>query len=424
MLSTNIKELLTRYAKGLLEFIPDECFDTEVNAVVEAIHDLRKNLNRVDVVSALIRQYPNSVFLSEDPLIDNDALIQVVKNETMKQALIKFDAELSEALMRKKDDPSFDWADLTDRLLQQFSKSKSKEKYVTLDKLTFEESKVVASLGFPELDNCFGGGIGVGSYTIFYAPVNVGKTTIVTRNLACSLLSQGKRPLIISLEGDPNKLGLRILTQLLGFATKDMKELTDYEKSLVLEKSASMPSLPIVNCKASKKWEILKLIRTYEPDVIIYDQLTIGAGGREWTEMAKLSNTLKTIASETGIPIVALTQSSEKNYHGADKTSKEKEEDEGQIGAIKYGQSVLEDADGVVHIAKVFNPMQRMMTVVKTRDDAVAPKLPLKLLVEYTDKGVVFISSNSGGKQPQNAMNVPAKTFKKPDIKNDIDVPY
>lgn len=403
MLSTNVKEILTRYAKGSLAQMPDELVDIEVAAILDATQELRKSLGRIDVLSALIRQYPQSVYVSADDKLDNDALIHIAKNELTKQNLIKFDAEISEALLRKRDDPTYDWNNLLDKLLNTFSKAKVRENYVMLNKVSFAESKVVASFGIPELDKYCGGGIGVGSITVFYAPVNIGKTTLVTRNMAARLIEQGKRPLIVSLEGDPNKLAIKIISQLLGFATTDIKDFNEFQKAEVLKKAEDMPELPVVSFKASKKWEILKLIRTYEPDVILYDQLTIAAGGRDWQEMAKISSTLKGIAAETGIPIVALTQSSEKNYHGANKTDKEKEADGDEIGTIKYGQSILEDADNVIHIAKVnFKPNVRRMTIVKTRDDSSAGLLPIKFEVEYTDKGLVSLASNSGSKHGEN----------------------
>lgn len=666
-ISTNLKELLTRFAAGEIEELPSTIVTPEIDIIVQDVYKCRQELKKVNVLPSLAKIHPNYIHSTVDDSISNDDLIFVVENEHVKNSLLEFDLKLTEALMRQQDNPLFNWQEFAESLIN-ILKPKNKNDFIYLDQVNFDQERVIASWGFPTLDSWLEGGITESSFNVFYAPTNCisadsfinyyvatkdtkrlfdkrggtierlyerfhnnvliqrkgnyirsvnlnnvefftksynpisnriekqkiinvvksglkkvykvtlangnslkttlehkfitrdlsykpladlavgslvgfdfgrksesvfkrkhkeifvknhpsagskivngckyfrvrlenfiveanengmsfedyrdflndsnkynsniysipkgyevhhldgdhenndisnllvmlrkdhlalhlqdrvtwslpklgfseivsivecgeeetydlqventhnyiangicvhncGKTTAVTVTQSASLIRQGKIPLIISLEGSPQKLALKILANLAGFADVDPLDFSEIQKEIILNLAKCMPHIPIISRDCNKRWQLDRYIQKFKPDVIIYDQITISGKGLGWEAMAGMSNLLKTLAQSTGIPVIALSQSSEQNYNGA---SNNKETDLRTEHKIKYSEALIHDATNVIEITKHQpNTAKRSFTVRKTKDDFYSKQIPLRLVCELTSAGYV-----------------------------------
>jgi len=386
IISTNLKELLTRFASGEIEELPSTISTPDVEAVIQDVYKCRQELKKVNVLPSLAKIHPNYIHSTTDDSINNDDLIFVVENEHVKNSLLEFDLKLTDALTRNQDNPLFPWSDFAESLIN-ILKPKNKNDFIYLDEVNFDRERVIASWGFPTLDTWLEGGITESSFNIFYAPTNIGKTTAVTVTQSANLIRQGKTPLIIALEGSPQKLALKILANLAGFADVDPLDFSNLQKETIINMAKCMPHIPIISRDCNKRWQLDRYIQKFKPDVIIYDQITISGKGLGWEAMAGMSNLLKTIAQSTSIPVIAITQSSEQNYNSA---SSGKEEDLKTEHKIKYSEALIQDATNVIEITKhTHTTSKRSFTVRKTKDDMYSKHLPLRLVCELTSAGYV-----------------------------------
>jgi replicative DNA helicase len=385
LFSTNLKEMLARFASGKIEDLPEQVITPEIDKIVQGIYKAKQELSKSNVLSTAHKMYPEYI----NPIVSdeiNDAdLLFVVENEHIKNRLIEFDLKLTDALTRQKDNPLFDWYELADNITSVL-KPKNTKGFVFLDEISFDTERAVASWGFPQLDAWLEGGITESSLTIFYAASNTGKSTFVTVDLTAKLLAQGKIPLIVALEGSPSKFATKIAASLLGLAHLDPKEYTEQNKQDIIRFSRTLPHIPIINKGCKKRWEIEKYIQQYKADVVIFDQITIAGNGRDWEGMSKSCEILKQISISSGVPVIALTQSSEKNYNGKSDVA---EDDLKTNSYIKYSESLFQDATHVVEITKHDNSSMRGLTIRKTKDDNTTRLGPVRLLVELTPKGYV-----------------------------------
>lgn len=384
IIDSNVKELLSRFASDILAEIPQSIITPEMEVVISDVYKARTELSKPNVLSAVYKihsEYMHPI-TSED--LSNDDLIYICENNHIKNTLIEFDLKLTDALCRHKDNPLFNWHELSENLLGTL-KPKGINKLVYLDELDFEEDRVVASWGYPTLDKWLEGGITESSYTVFYAPSGAGKSQAVTIQMSANIIKQGKIPLIIALEGSPKKFRAKIIATLAGIADIDPRHYTDEHKAKLIEVSKTMPHIPLINKGCSKRWELEKYINIFKPDVLLYDQITISGQGRDWEKMASVSEMLKQISMNLGVPVIAVTQSSEKNYNNISDST---EDDLKTQDHIKYSSAVFEDATHVIEIKKHDeNSSFRSFTVRKTKDDNTSSLLPLRLILELTPKG-------------------------------------
>jgi hypothetical protein len=242
---------------------------------------------------------------------------------------------------------------------------------------------------------------------------NMGKSSVVTAYLAATAIRQGKMPLIISLEGSAQRLMKRILSILIGCWGQDISTLSSQQKEDMLKLAKKLENIPIVKSNAKSVYAMRKYINTFKPDIIIYDQLTISGGGREWTEMAKVSEMLKKLTLDTGIPVVALTQSDGKNYGG--ESAKKDEEGNEAVEYIKYAQAIFEDATTVIQIGKYAqNPETgRVLTLRKSKNDETAKLLPISIVIEMIETGFKELGIKDGYKPLITTDKILSGTIKK-----------
>ncbi len=391
MVDITTRELLSRIAIGKIKDIPEFLQEQQI---VSKIFELRRSLSAVNVLGAARQLFPEYFVTEIDDSVEDLEIVEVYKQKLDKQNLIKLVADINEKLLFNKDNPNFDWSKLQEEVTAKISGRAAVSNHViNIGDLSFDEELCVARTGYDLLDHYMGGGIEPNSYTVFYSASSIGKTTLVTAQIAARLLEQGKKPLIINLEGSPKRLITRILSYFAGCFNKDIKDYTEDDKSKLLELSKLYADIPIVTANARGYFQLKALINKYSPDVLIYDQLTISGNGREFQEIAKISEVLKRISLQDNLPVIALTQSSGKNY-----SFKAEEATEGEGETIKYAQAIFEDATTAIQIARPRseNTSQRLFIIRKSKVDSTSAILPVSILVEMTEKGVICLGLKDG----------------------------
>lgn len=196
--------------------------------------------------------------------------------------------------------------------LDYFDPEAIRARYVDL-----ELSKV--STGFPELDKCLDGGLGVGELGIILAPSNVGKSILLTM-LGANALRLRKRVLHLSLEMSDRKMALRYDRNLLGKGKQVIKEDVDGAVDFLTQFSR--------NLKANlhiKQWPTrtasISTLRAYQehlagegfiPDLVVVDYAAIMKAStvrdRRDLEIEECVEELRGWAGDLGVPLWSAAQ--------------------------------------------------------------------------------------------------------------------
>jgi len=376
------KELLTRLSFGKELNTINLVLPESVNTVIGKIISLQNDLDRADVHAAVKGMYQNMIFSACSTLEDNE-LLAIIRNDNSKYKVQVIQSKMSKAILENINNPTFDWNTLLTEANMLLSTQESARSVKFIHELNFEDADVVGTFGYELLDFLISGGLTKGSYTIFYGGVNIGKSTLAVAPVALGAIKAGKKPMIISLEGNEMGTIIKLVAQSIGLCGIDSRHMTAEQKNLIKKAAETFPEVPVVPCNASKRYELDRLIRIYKPDVIIYDQLTLGSDSRDWQDMAKISQTLQRLALETGIPVVALTQS-DKKFGALPGVGEESPED------IKYSAAIRQDATTVIKIGHVYpeRSNERILTIEKTKDDSLSGLLPVKVKVSWNRDGV------------------------------------
>lgn len=191
-----------------------------------------------------------------------------------------------------------------------------------------ENQEIRVSTGFPELDKCLGGGLGVGELGIILAPPNVGKSILLTI-LGANGLRLRKRILHVSLEMSDTKIAIRYDRNLLGKSRKVIAE--DLDGSIAFLRQFAQ------NLKANlhiKQWPTrtasIATLRAYidqlrangfEFDMLIVDYsgimkpLTHREGRHQ--EIEEINEDLRGLGGELGVPVWTAAQTKSSGVHKA-----------------------------------------------------------------------------------------------------------
>jgi len=383
-ISKHHRELLTRLAFGENVSTQGIFLPEGVIQVLAKIQNLQRDLKQDNVHAAIKGMYQTLINPSIDRSLSDLELLHVIRNENDLYKAQVMQSKLQQAILQNHNNPTFDWSTLLGELNQYQATNADTRGIKFVHDLSFEEADVVGTHGYDLLDHLISGGLTKGSYTIFYGGVGMGKSTLVTIPLALGAVKAGKKPVIVSLEGNEMGTIVKLAQQAAGLCGIDQRFLTAEQKQIIKDTARKLPPIPIVPCGASKRYELDRIAREHKPDVLIYDQITLGSKSREWMDMANTSQMLQRFALETGIPVVALTQSDKKFSSGEGKEEDQDNED------IKYSASIRQDATTVIRISHCFPEAKnmRLLTIEKTKDDSLSPRLPIKVKVEWSQKGV------------------------------------
>lgn len=189
--------------------------------------------------------------------------------------------------------------------------------------LMYSESHVskVFSFGFPGLDKETGG-IQAGEYALLSARIGSGKTWLLCY-FAKLWAFQGNKVLLISNEMPIEQIMARVDAMIAGFNPILLRTKEDPVKLLKMKEKV----LNIINTdlksvggdiiipkkRCGSPLEMIHLAEEHKVDIICVDGVYLmnpstGKGGIRWERIASVSNELKQVCLDTGIPTLATTQ--------------------------------------------------------------------------------------------------------------------
>ena len=194
------------------------------------------------------------------------------------------------------------------------------------------QDKVVKT-GVDELDKRIKGGIHEKTLTLFVAGTNVGKSAIKCA-LATNALLQNKKVLYITLEMSEEKIMERIVSNLIDVSINDLWKLTKtelgksmYESLKNVSGSLIIKEFPTKGANANNIRSLLKELkikRNFVPDIIFIDYLGIMnpcsrmEGGNTNSVLQRISEEVRGLAVEFGVPIVSSSQTNREGMKSSD----------------------------------------------------------------------------------------------------------
>lgn len=195
---------------------------------------------------------------------------------------------------------------------------------------------------------------------IIAARPGMGKTAFIVSAMRNAAVDFNKPVAIFSLEMSSIQLVNRLISAEAELESDKIKKgnLEDYEWEQLIHKTAKLseapifiddtPALTILELRAKAR----KLVAQHNVELIIVDYLQLmsgdtsksgGAGGNREQEIASISRSLKNIAKELNIPIIALSQLSRAvETRGGDKRP--------QLSDLRESGSIEQDADMVLFL--------------------------------------------------------------------------
>lgn len=190
---------------------------------------------------------------------------------------------------------------------------------------------------------------------ILAARPGMGKTSLVVSAIRNAAIDFGKPVAMFSLEMSSVQLMNRLISAEAEIDSEKIKKgnLADYEWEQIIHKTSSLanapiyiddtPALSILELRG--KCRRLKMKHDIQLIIIDYLQLMVGSkkGGNREQEIAEISRSLKTIAKELDVPVIALSQLSRSvETRGGDKRP--------MLSDLRESGSIEQDADMVLFL--------------------------------------------------------------------------
>ena len=354
---------------------PDDFYDPVLRSIYEVIVKLHNEAKPIDVLSVKsyikkrkgLRKILKTNFFEELvsflPLSLNvEFYASVVKDCSTRRRLIS----LSNEILREALDESVELSDVlndVEKKIFHISDNSISKKFIHIRDLIIEISKKFEggkdrelftgfSTGFKSVDNIIGG-LHKGDLIIIAARPSVGKTAFmleIVRNVAVKLK---KRALIFSLEMSREQVADRLLSLQSEIPLVDIrmgnldKNHWDrlYESMDILHKAEifidDFPGQNILEIRTkARKWHL-----DIGLDVIFVDYLQLLQGKNKDNrvqEVSEISQGLKNIARELGIPVVALSQ--------LNRSVESRNNRRPQLSDLRESGSIEQDADIVIFL--------------------------------------------------------------------------
>ena len=240
---------------------------------------------------------------------------------------------------------------------------------------------------FKELDHLLGG-LKPGELIILAGRPSMGKTALAV-NICTNIATNPKRNgsvLFISLEMPGEQICFRIISSLSKVPLNNLLHAKISPKSVqdCLEAMEQFKEMPLHICDSSfltpggLRSLIRQLKRQLNIELVVLDYLQLMESGirqesRE-QEISKISRSLKLIAKEINIPIIALSQMSRD-------IEKRKENTEPKLSDLRGSGSIEQDADVILFLYKIQNIVQ--VSIAKNRNGALG-NFPVRYIAEIT----------------------------------------
>ena len=207
--------------------------------------------------------------------------------------------------------------------------------------------------GFPDLDRLTTGFHG-GDLVIVAGRPGMGKSSFALSIAKYVAQKEGLPVGIFSLEMAKDQLALRLLSFLSHIPLYDLRlgKLTEEQRALMEESLKELQSLPIYidDSAALSTTDLrIKAIRMKKErgiELLIVDYLQLLRGVRKYSsrqeEVAEISRSLKALAKELDIPVIALAQLSRQVEHRSDKRP--------QLADLRESGQIEQDADLIIFL--------------------------------------------------------------------------
>jgi replicative DNA helicase len=194
---------------------------------------------------------------------------------------------------------------------------------VDLEALQHHEQRLLGvPTGFRSLDAALGGGLQRSDLVILAARPGTGKTSLALTLAAHAALAEGKRVAFFSLEMGAKQLGLRLIASQ---ANQDQRRLRlglvdDWDKVVTASDRLSEGAIWIDDTASISHTELRSKVRRLQTmqgvDLVIVDYLqlmrAVQSDGKRFSvreqEIAEISRSLKAVAKELNVPVLALAQ--------------------------------------------------------------------------------------------------------------------
>lgn len=217
-------------------------------------------------------------------------------------------------------------------------------------KLVIESEKLILGLetGFFELD-MLTSGFEPGNLILIGARPGMGKSSFML-SIALNMAKKGKRVVVFSLEMSKKQVLHRIFSLSSGVPLKNIRMgmITKEDFPRIVEAGLELRKKPAVFdfSPARTPVEIRSIAQVEQADIIFIDYLQLITPPKQYSsrqeEVAAISRSLKLIAKDLNIPVVALVQLSRQTEHRSDKRP--------TLADIRESGQIEQDADIVMFL--------------------------------------------------------------------------
>lgn len=225
------------------------------------------------------------------------------------------------------------------------------------DSLRNNKERKVTKTGFPSLDKITGG-FKPGTINIIAARPGMGKTSLALNIARNAAVMYGKTVLVFSLEMSKTEVANKILSSMckvpyknIERATVSQKEINDF--ALFLSQNNELP-IYIDEKTDTNPMDIMAKCREFqqkgiEVGLVVIDYLQLlsypgKSNGNRQNEIAEISRSLKILAKELKVPVIALSQLNRQNE------KRDSEDKIPELSDIRDSGAIEQDADSVIFI--------------------------------------------------------------------------
>ena len=215
--------------------------------------------------------------------------------------------------------------------------------------------------GFTQLDKDTNG-FHPGQLVIIAARPGLGKSTLALDIAREAAINKKMATAIFSLEMSQTEIAMRLLSAETGIYLQSMRSgsITDNEWAIIAERRSAIsaapliiddsPNLNIVEIRAKCR----RMLKEYDLKMVIIDYIQLMTSGKKvenrQQEVSEFSRSLKLLAKELKVPVVALSQLNRKSEEGTNRKP--------ELSQLRESGSLEQDADIVVLIHREFNQQE------------------------------------------------------------------
>ncbi|MEY4418462.1 MAG: replicative helicase [Actinomycetota bacterium] len=215
--------------------------------------------------------------------------------------------------------------------------------------------------GFTQLDKDTNG-LHPGQLVIIAARPSLGKSTLALDIARHAAIEKKMATAIFSLEMSETEIAMRLLSAETGIYLNSMRGggVTDNEWSIIAERRSAISSAPLIIDDSPNlniveiRAKCRRMLKEYDLKLVIIDYIQLMTSGKKvenrQQEVSEFSRSLKLLAKELKVPVVALSQLNRKSEEGSNKRP--------ELSQLRESGSLEQDADVVVLIHREFNPQE------------------------------------------------------------------